>query len=96
MTLPIYGPPDTGDIGGLPPQVQTPFPVTSVQGPAGPPKTGAVTITLADLGIPNVNNTADANKPVSTPQASAIAAVQSGVDAHTAHLLVLDANVLLD
>lgn len=43
--------------------------VTAVAG-----KTGDVTLTKADVGLNNVNNTADANKPVSTAQAAAIAA----------------------
>lgn len=43
--------------------------VTSVAG-----KTGAVTLVKADVGLANVDNTADANKPVSTAQSAAIAA----------------------
>lgn len=43
--------------------------VTSVAG-----KTGVVTLVPADVGLGNVNNTSDANKPVSTAQAAAIAA----------------------
>jgi hypothetical protein len=42
--------------------------VTSVAG-----KTGAVTLAKADVGLGNVDNTADASKPVSTAQAAAIA-----------------------
>lgn len=38
-------------------------------------KTGAVTLVPADVSLGNVNNTADASKPVSTAQAAAIAAV---------------------
>ncbi|WMM74468.1 hypothetical protein RCF27_09375 [Rhodococcus pyridinivorans] len=41
--------------------------VTSVAG-----KTGAVTLTRADVGLASVNNTADANKPVSTAQQAAL------------------------
>lgn len=37
-------------------------------------KTGAVTLVKADVGLANVDNTTDANKPVSTAQADAIAA----------------------
>lgn len=37
-------------------------------------KTGAVNLTKADIGLGNVANTADADKPVSTAQAAAIAA----------------------
>ncbi len=44
-------------------------PVTSVAS-----KTGAVTLAKADVGLANVDNTSDANKPVSTAQAAAIAA----------------------
>jgi len=36
-------------------------------------KTGAVTLAKADVGLGNVDNTSDANKPVSTAQAAAIA-----------------------
>jgi hypothetical protein len=39
--------------------------------------TGAVVIAKADVGLANVDNTSDANKPVSTDQAAADAAVQS-------------------
>lgn len=39
--------------------------------------TGAVTLAKADIGLANVDNTADANKPVSTAQAAADAAVQA-------------------
>lgn len=47
-------------------------PVQSVAG-----KTGTVTLAKADVGLGNVDNTADASKPVSTPQAAADAAVQA-------------------
>ena len=43
-------------------------PVTSVNG-----KTGVVVLGAADVGLPNVDNTPDADKPVSTAQAQAIA-----------------------
>jgi len=36
-------------------------------------KTGVVTLVKADVGLGNVDNTSDANKPVSTAQATAIA-----------------------
>jgi hypothetical protein len=42
-------------------------PVTSVAS-----KTGAVTLTQSDVGLANVNNTSDANKPVSTAQQAAL------------------------
>lgn len=53
--------------------------VTSVNG-----KVGAVVLDKTDIGLSNVDNTSDANKPVSTAQATAIAVVQSDVDAHEA------------
>ena len=40
---------------------QPPYPVTSVNG-----KTGAVTLSKDDVGLGNVDNTTDANKPIST------------------------------
>jgi len=43
-------------------------PVTSVAG-----RTGTVVLAKADVGLPNVDNTADSAKPVSTAQAAAIA-----------------------
>lgn len=43
------------------------FPVTSVNG-----KTGAVTVTKADVGLGNVDNTSDANKPISMATQSAL------------------------
>lgn len=45
--------------------------VTSVAG-----KTGVVTLDKADVGLSNVDNTSDANKPVSTAQAASIATKQ--------------------
>lgn len=47
-------------------------PVLSVNG-----QTGVVVLNKADVGLGNVDNTSDANKPVSTAQASADAAVQA-------------------
>ncbi len=46
--------------------------VSSVNG-----QTGIVVIGQADIGLSNVNNTSDSNKPVSTAQAAAIATAQS-------------------
>jgi len=43
------------------------FPVDSVAG-----KTGAVTLVKGDVGLGNVDNTSDANKPVSTAQQTAL------------------------
>jgi hypothetical protein len=40
-------------------------------------RTGAVTLAKADVGLSNVDNTSDADKPVSTAQAAADTAVQS-------------------
>lgn len=45
----------------------TTAPVTSVAG-----RTGAVTLTKADVGLSNVDNTSDASKPVSTAQQTAL------------------------
>ena len=42
-------------------------PVTSVAG-----RTGAVTLAKADVGLSNVDNTSDANKPISTATQSAL------------------------
>ncbi|HBU15725.1 MAG TPA: hypothetical protein DEF16_13700, partial [Gemmobacter sp.] len=43
-------------------------------------KAGAVALVKADVGLGNVDNTADANKPVSTAQAAAIAGAASNGD----------------
>ena len=51
--------------------------VTSVAG-----KTGEVTLNKSDVGLGNVDNTSDANKPVSTAQAAAIKVVQDDITAH--------------
>lgn len=53
--------------------------VSSVAG-----KTGAVTLVKADVGLGNVDNTADANKPVSTAQAAADAAVLATANSNMA------------
>jgi hypothetical protein len=47
-------------------------PVSSVSG-----RTGAVTLTSTDVGLGNVNNTSDANKPVSTATSTAISSAVS-------------------
>jgi hypothetical protein len=44
-------------------------------------RTGAVTLTKADVGLSLADNTADASKPVSTAQATAIAAAQAAAQA---------------
>lgn len=56
-------------------------PVQSVNG-----KTGAVQLTKADIGLANVDNTSDADKPVSTAQANAIAQVQENLDQLSSNL----------
>lgn len=53
-------------------------PVTSVSG-----KTGAVTLVSADVGLGNVNNTSDANKPIST-------ATQAALDTKASNTSVTD------
>lgn len=50
----------------------------------GPDGSGNVTLSSANIGLGNVNNTSDANKPVSTAQASAIAA--KATDSAVVHL----------
>ncbi len=48
-------------------------------------RTGNVSISASNIGLGNVNNTSDANKPVSTAQATAIAdAKKAGTDAQIA------------
>jgi hypothetical protein len=51
------------------------YPASPVQSVAG--RTGAVTLSKTDVGLSNVDNTADTAKPVSTAQAAAIAAKYS-------------------
>lgn len=50
---------------------QLSYPTAPVSTVAG--RTGAVVLAKADVGLPNVDNTTDANKPVSTAQAAALA-----------------------
>ncbi|AWH15458.1 hypothetical protein [Pseudomonas phage 98PfluR60PP] len=52
--------------------------VSSVNG-----KTGAVTLVKADVGLSQVDNTADANKPVSAPQQAALNAKEPTITAGT-------------
>jgi hypothetical protein len=52
-------------------------PVTSVAS-----KTGAVTLAKADVGLGNVDNTSDANKPISTATQSALDGKASSTHAH--------------
>lgn len=56
-------------------------PVQSVNG-----QTGAVTITKGSIGLGDVDNTSDADKPVSTAQANAIAQVQENLDQLSSNL----------
>ena len=81
------------DSGGLVPSAQLPAaPVTSVAG-----KTGAVTLVKADVGLGNVDNTSDANKPVSSATQTALnakadsSALTSGLagKANTVHTHVI-------
>ncbi|MCF6265221.1 MAG: collagen-like protein [Desulfuromusa sp.] len=60
----------------------TAAPVTSVAG-----KTGTVTLVPGDVGLGNVNNTADASKPVSTAQQTALDLKANSADLGTAALL---------
>ena len=51
-----------------------PYPVTSVAG-----KTGAVTLAASDVGLGNVDNTSDANKPISTATKTALDGKQAKI-----------------
>lgn len=54
-----------------------PYPVTSVAG-----KTGAVTLAASDVGLGNVDNTSDANKPISNATQAALNDKQSRITAN--------------
>ena len=54
-----------------------PYPVTSVAG-----KTGAVTLAASDVGLSNVDNTSDANKPISNATQAALNDKQSKITAN--------------
>lgn len=71
----------TLDSGGKLPssQLQVTFPVTSVAS-----RTGDVTLTKSDVGLANVDNTSDANKPISSATQTALNAKASSVHTHTA------------
>jgi hypothetical protein len=72
----VQGPPGSGGGGA----------VSSVNG-----RPGAVVLTSADVGLSNVNNTSDANKPVSTAQAAADTAVATAAsNALAAHVAAAD------
>ncbi|MCK9988723.1 MAG: hypothetical protein AzoDbin1_05195 [Azoarcus sp.] len=64
--------------------------VQTVSGHAGP----VVALVKADVGLGNVDNTSDANKPVSTAQAAAIAAKQDTLVSGT-NIKTLNGNSLL-
>lgn len=79
-------------------------PVTSVAA-----KTGAVTLVKADVGLSNVDNTSDANKPISTATAAALllkgdaplivpitATTELSIAAHNGNILRLDASRTLE
>lgn len=55
------------------------YPASPVNSVAG--RTGVVTLAKADVGLGNVDNTSDANKPVSTAQALANSAVRNALAA---------------
>jgi len=64
--------------------------VTSVNG-----QTGAVTLTKGDIGLGNVDNTSDLNKPVSTAQQTAIDTKQSKiVEVNASITAVIDGNYI--
>lgn len=69
----------TLDSGGKVPssQLEIPFPVTSVAG-----QTGAVVLTKNDVGLSNVDNTSDANKPLSSAAQTALDGKASSVHTH--------------
>lgn len=54
-----------------------PYPVTSVAG-----KTGAVTLAASDVGLGNVDNTSDANKPISNATQAALNNKQAKITAN--------------
>jgi len=71
-----FVPEGTGNLYHTTARAAAAAPVQSVAG-----RTGAVTLVKADVGLGNVDNTADASKPVSTAQAAADAAVASAAAA---------------
>ena len=70
------------DAGGKVPtaQLQITFPVTSVAS-----QTGDVTLTKSDVGLANVDNTSDTNKPVSTATQTALDGKAAASHTHTAN-----------
>lgn len=63
-------------------------PVTSVAG-----RTGVVTLTKTDVGLGNVDNTSDANKPISTATQTALDAKVTSVAAKTGVVTLVKADV---
>lgn len=83
-TIPTLTSQLTNDSGFL-----TTAPVTSVAG-----KTGAVTLVKADVGLGNVDNTSDANKPISTATQTALNAKQATLVSAT-NIKTINGNSLL-
>jgi hypothetical protein len=67
----------TLDSGGKLTSAQVTFPVTSVAS-----KTGDVALTKSDVGLTNVDNTSDADKPISSATQTALNAKASSVHTH--------------
>lgn len=67
----------TLDSGGKLTSAQVTFPVTSVAS-----KTGDVTLAKADVGLSNVDNTSDANKPISSATQTALDSKAAAVHTH--------------
>ena len=76
-----------GQVSGTPTAYSLPTATNSVLGGVKPDGTsilnssGVISVTPTSLGLGLVNNTSDANKPVSTAQATAIAAAQTAAQA---------------
>ena len=75
MLISVYDPDSDGKINYL---NLSNTPLDTVQSVAG--RTGIVTLTSADVGLSNVNNTSDLNKPVSTATTTAL-----GLKSDTTH-----------
>ena len=56
-------------------------------------KTGAVTLTKADVGLGNVDNTSDANKPISTATQNALTAIEGELETISTDLTELGEQV---
>ena len=84
----------TGSYTDLTDKPVIPSPYTDAQAAAAAPvqsvagKTGTVALTKADVGLGNVNNTADSDKPVSTAQAAAIQQAQQAAKAYAVAMAV--------